>query len=83
MYSVSNAPTTYKVEELASYVQNELAAIAAEFVKIANGELLVKLSVAPTKKREGMVVLADGTHWNPGSGAGAYCYYGGAWHFLG
>ena len=38
---------------------------------------------APEKPRDGMILVADGTTWNPGSGAGAYCYYGAAWHFLG
>ena len=39
--------------------------------------------VAPTKFRDGMVVLADGTQWDPGSGAGVYAYYGSAWVKLG
>lgn len=38
---------------------------------------------APTKLRNGMVALADGTDWDPGSGAGFYGYYGGAWVKLG
>jgi hypothetical protein len=38
--------------------------------------------VAPAKPREGMLVYADGTDWNPGSGAGYYVYYAGAWHPL-
>ena len=38
--------------------------------------------VVPTKPREGMLVYADGTDWNPGSGAGYYVYYAGAWHPL-
>lgn len=29
------------------------------------------------------IVFADGTKWNPGSGAGVYAYYSGAWHLLG
>lgn len=37
----------------------------------------------PKKLKPGMTVLADGTDWNPGSGAGVYTYYGGAWHKLG
>lgn len=37
----------------------------------------------PSKYRDGLVVFADGTDWNPGSGAGVYVYRGGAWHFLG
>ena len=35
------------------------------------------------KLRDGLIVFADGTTWNPGSGIGVYCYYGSAWHFLG
>lgn len=38
---------------------------------------------APSKLREGMIVLADGSSWNPGSGAGFYGYRGGSWRFLG
>lgn len=40
-------------------------------------------SVQPPKPREGDIVKADGTAWNPGSGAGSYQYRGGAWRFLG
>lgn len=38
--------------------------------------------VAPSKPREGMVVLADGVSFNPGAGAGFYGYRGGAWRKL-
>lgn len=41
------------------------------------------LYAAPSKPRTGMVVLADGTYWNPGSGAGYYGYYGASWVKLG
>ena len=44
---------------------------------------LSELNKAPAKPRAGMVVLADGTNWNPGSGAGFYGYRAGVWHFLG
>lgn len=37
----------------------------------------------PKKYADGTIVLADGTNWNPGSGAGVYCYRAGAWRFLG
>ncbi|MFN4121265.1 hypothetical protein [Acidovorax sp.] len=40
-------------------------------------------SVAPAKPRAGLLVEADGTNWNPGSGAGLYIYRAGAWVFLG
>ena len=38
-----------------------------------------KLYVAPTKPREGMIVIADGASWNPGAGAGTYVYRSSAW----
>ncbi len=34
---------------------------------------------APKKVQEGMVVVADGTDWNPGSGAGVYVYISSTW----
>jgi hypothetical protein len=37
----------------------------------------------PSKVREGMIVLADGVNFDPGSGAGFYGYRGGSWRFLG
>ena len=44
---------------------------------------LDKLYAAPAKYRDGTIARADGTTWNPGSGAGVYCYYSAAWHLLG
>ena len=38
---------------------------------------------APGKPALGMMVLADGTDWNPGSGQGVYVWYNSAWNFLG
>lgn len=37
------------------------------------------LSVAPIRPRDGMLVKADGTNWNPGGGAGLYAYVGTTW----
>ena len=38
------------------------------------------LYAAPARPLAGMVVYADGTTWNPGSGEGIYRYdLGGAW----
>jgi putative cell wall-binding protein len=50
------------------------------------GPKIIKLSTSnkePVKRKDGMVVLADGTNWNPGAGQGYYGYYAGAWHKLG
>lgn len=44
---------------------------------------LDKLSVEPIKPRDGMVVLADGVNFNPGSGPGYYGFRDGLWRFLG
>lgn len=40
--------------------------------------------VAPTKPRAGMLVYADGTSWNPGSGEGVYRFsLAAAWVYIG
>ena len=44
---------------------------------------LEELHVEPSKPREGMLVLADGSDWDPGSGQGVYAYYNGVWNKLG
>lgn len=63
-----------------------------EFERVNDGvespimaQVLEALSAEPARKLAGksMVVYADGTNWNPGSGAGIYAYYGGSWKFLG
>ena len=45
--------------------------------------LLATSYKTPEKPQDGMIVKADGTHWNPGSGAGFYGYSGSAWVLLG
>ena len=37
----------------------------------------------PSIKIANMIVMADGTNWNPGSGAGLYRYDGSTWVFIG
>ena len=44
---------------------------------------LVVLHAEPNKYAEGDVVLADGSEWDPGSGAGVYRRSASAWVFLG
>jgi hypothetical protein len=69
-------------EGLAQYVFDELQAIAQSQSDTMDFIQLNTLNAAPTKPRNGMVVLADGTNWNPGSGAGYYGYRGGSWRKL-
>ena len=68
---------------LAGFLKAELDKIAQAGVTPDQFLQLDTLYKPPAKLRAGMVALADGTAWNPGSGAGAYVYRGGAWHFLG
>lgn len=68
--------------EMRRFLFDELGKIAATFQALAAGHV-DKTYAAPAKPREGDIRLADGTQWNPGSGAGVYAYYGAAWHFLG
>lgn len=45
--------------------------------------VLSKHHKAPIRQLQGMIVYADGTDWNPGSGAGLYQYRGTSWVFIG
>ncbi len=67
---------------LVAWIARELQKISYSFELGVVGNVDF-LNVAPDKPREGNIVGADGTNWNPGSGKGVYCYYSGAWHFLG
>lgn len=40
------------------------------------------LHAAPIRPREGQIVVADGTDWDPGSGAGVYVYLGGGYKLM-
>jgi hypothetical protein len=44
---------------------------------------IVEYFSAPLNPTEGMIVMADGVSWDPGSGGGFYGYHDGAWVFLG
>ena len=81
MYTPGVVPTN--PADIPNFLRSELANLANN-LNLAKASLqLTPQSVAPSKVMNGLVVLADGTHWNPGSGAGYYGYNAGAWHFLG
>lgn len=69
-------------EDLATYLFQELQRVAESFSEIEE-ILLVTLNSEPDKPRNGMIVVADGTNWNPGSGAGFYGRLAGSWVKLG
>lgn len=72
--------------ELSPHVDNPL--VQAELQRVAqilielNEHIWVEEFAEPSKPRQGMVRYADGTTWNPGSGAGMYLYNGATWNFL-
>lgn len=61
--------------DLAKYTEDEFAQVASSL----QGDDPFRVNfVAPVKPRQGMLVYADGTKWNPGSGEGFYEYTSGA-----
>lgn len=69
--------------QLLEYILREHQRIANALESKLDNAPEKPLYAAPTKPRDFMIVAADGTTWNPGSGKGYYAYYNGAWHFLG
>jgi len=63
------------------YLEQELMAISRTFAEVTELELR-PIYAAPKKPREGMIVYADGTKWNPGAGKGVYVFTGTAWSKL-
>lgn len=63
---------------IVEYLQRELQRISNAFDGVTAINL-EELNVAPERPRDGMIVLADGTNWNPGTGAGYYGYQNGVW----
>lgn len=61
---------------LKAWLADQLRRISNEL----NAELrATPLGVEPARPRNGMIVYADGTEWNPGSGEGFYGYENGNW----
>lgn len=69
------------LEDLRQFVLDELAAVERD--SAIQDFLRLKVRHAePDRLFDGLVVLADGTDWNPGSGEGIYAYYNGTWNKL-
>lgn len=78
VYVPSVPPDFADTDRLREWLMEELRRIALEGSETVALELR-QVGRAPDKPREGMIVSANGTTWNPGAGAGAYEYKGGAW----
>lgn len=83
LYQPNPPPFGTDVESLRQWMVAELNRIARCQTE-ADDKIALKVRyAAPVKYAEGDCVLADGTSWNPGSGAGAYRRSATAWVFLG
>jgi len=60
------------------YFEEEFAALTKALLEQTALELRPTGQV-PVRPREGMIVYADGTNWNPGGGEGPYVYRNGVW----
>ena len=83
MYQPNPLPDTDDLKSVSTALWDELQKIANEFSTGVPFIQLEEQHAAPSRPADGMIVLADGTDWNPGSGAGYYGYQGGSWTFLG
>ena len=71
-------PPPTKVEDLGIYLTNELNRLG-EVVFNLSQLRLEETFAEPDKPRNGQLVYADGTSWNPGAGVGIYWYDGSSW----
>jgi len=83
MYSPGELPSD-SIESLKRALEDELRKIS-ESIRIGEFESinLQVLNVAPDKPRAGDHINADGANYDPGSGAGTYCFDGTIYNKLG
>ena len=70
------------VTQIPQFLRDQQVQIQAAIASLVQNRY-EKTYVAPAKPRDGDVAYADGTYWNPGSGAGLYQYNGTAWSVIG
>lgn len=78
MYQPGNIDSS-SLQGLANSLRLELEKLALQLSQPIDYYALNTLYAQPKRVFEGMVVKADGTTWDPGSGAGVYARVGGAW----
>jgi hypothetical protein len=71
-------PAPVDNENLSDYLFHELNRLSDVLFNL-DVMRLEQTNVAPNKPRDGDMRYADGTNWNPGSGAGIYAYIGTSW----
>lgn len=75
------APNAQTLERLEQYTFEQLQKlfILADLLVSGHHEITYR---EPAKREEAVIVYADGTLWNPGSGKGFYYWNGSAWTFI-
>jgi hypothetical protein len=78
-------PAPQEPKGLAGWCVRHFQRVAAMWGADVDSVTLVVLHAAPAQTRPGMLVIADGTDWDPGSGAGLYRRNeaNAAWVFIG
>jgi hypothetical protein len=66
------------LEDIGRFVNDNLRRIADAMRNIEE-PTVPSFTAAPDNPQEGSLAIADGTGWNPGSGAGTYIYRDGQW----
>lgn len=79
MYRPRLIPAGLDLAGLSAFLQQELQNISTAQQDELDSTRLKTLYAAPSRIYEGMLVKADGTTWNPGSGAGIYARVSSAW----
>lgn len=79
MYKPAQA-TPRDLPNLVRYLFKELQRIGQELGILNNP--IPTLNVEPERPQEGLMIIADGTDFNPGSGNGLYIRLNGAWVFI-
>ena len=79
MYARGQVPLD--VDDLTFFVDEEFKAIEDAFSGLSQQQLisLRQRYSEPNRPRDGDIVHADGTEWDPGSGKGLYIYSDSAW----
>ena len=80
-FQSSTLPAELTPDSVAKWVEENFLTLARAMAEQSEVELR-PIYAPPSNPREGMIVYADGTEWNPGSGKGVYVFTGAAWSKL-
>lgn len=81
MYRKGNVPSD--PAQMPQFLNQELSNIERAQNESTPFMTLDPIYAEPAKYWDGMIVFADGTTWDPGSGGGVYLRRAGVWRFLG